>query len=91
MDVKFVSYDGKYPCLCCGTLVLLVNEEKFVFKKYSLVSGGYVSFDENWIECIEEGPWSIDEWPKAFPAEAKGKALKVVNENVPWGCCGGCI
>ena len=25
--VKFVSYDGEYPCLCSGTLILNIDGE----------------------------------------------------------------
>lgn len=44
--VKFVSYDGKYPNLCSGTLVLEVDGEKREIP-YALCSGGSAYFDEN--------------------------------------------
>ena len=29
--------------------------------------------------------------PKDFPEEYKEKLLEVINEELPWSCCGGCI
>lgn len=86
--VEFVSYDGRYPNLCSGTLVLRIDGEDVVFED-SLASGGYVSFDEDWDEYIDYGPWIVN-----VPGEYKSIADKIsecVNENVEWGCCGGCI
>jgi hypothetical protein len=89
--VKFVSYDGSYPNLCSGTLKLLVGEKIYTFESHALSSGGGVSFDENWSENVTDGPWEINTWPEGFPEELKTEALGVVNENVSWGCCGGCV
>lgn len=38
--VKFVSYDGEYPNLCSGTLVLNVDGKDVTFPKYCLSSCG---------------------------------------------------
>ncbi len=91
MTVKFISYDGSYPNLCAGTLVLEVDGKTFTFPNHALCSGGYVSFDKDWNEDVGEGEWNIHKWPDDFPAEAKGEALDVVNSNVRHGCCGGCV
>lgn len=29
--VKFISYDGTYPCLCMGTLILEIDGERHTF------------------------------------------------------------
>lgn len=114
--IEFVSYDGEYPNLCSGTLVIRLKEyvedfscdeaedfdssveEKHVeFKEYHLDnilhSGGSCGFTNDYSEdyCIQ-GPWDIDEYDlpdelKPFKEEVK----KIVNENVPLGCCGGCL
>jgi hypothetical protein len=89
MTVKFVSYDGKWPCLCHGTLVLDVDGKEFKFFD-GLSSGGYVSWRSN---KIVKGEWYLTklQWPEDFPKEAKDEAIDVINANVPKGCCGGCI
>lgn len=89
--VEFVSYDGEYPNLCSGTLVLKVDGRLFTFPKYALSSGGRVWFSADWDEHVEDGPWGIHDWPLGFPEWAKPEALRVLNDNVRWGCCGGCI
>jgi len=89
--ILFVSYDGGYPNLCSGTLVLFVLGKKVVFPDYCLHSGGSVSFDKDWNEHVSSGEWSITEWPDNFPEDFKEEAVRVVNDNVPSGCCGGCV
>lgn len=85
--VKFISYDGSYPCLCSGTLTLEIDG--VVRTDFQLYSGGKVWFDDNWREHVEDGPWSI-EVPDDL-LHLKNEIEKVVNSNVPWGCCGGCV
>ena len=59
--VKFVSYDGKYPNLCTGTLVLNIDGTDYSFGFTTVPgmskcdfpmfwhSGGSVSFDNDWV------------------------------------------
>lgn len=91
--VKFTSYDGTYPNLCSGTLVISIDDVQFKFKQGALRSGGSVSFDENWSENVSSGPWTISEWPKGIPKDKKLRdaIIKLVNDNILWGCCGGCV
>jgi len=91
MTVNFVSYDGKYPNLCSGNLILEVDGKLFKFERHSLCSGGSVTFNDNWEERVSSGPYTVDEFPEGFPEEAKAEALEVINNNVPHGCCGGCV
>lgn len=90
--VEFISYDGKWPNLCRGTLKIKVNGI-FYSLKYAMCSGGSVWFDKDWCDHVESGPWTIDidekEYPELIPYVEE--ITKVVNENVPQGCCGGCI
>lgn len=89
--LKFVSYDGSYPNLCSGNLVMELDGKEVRFPKYCLGSGGSVWFDEDWDEHVETGEWTISEYPDGFPAELKDYATQLVNDNVEHGCCGGCI
>lgn len=89
--LEFVSYDGGYPNLCSGVLVLRLDGNLIRFKSHALSSGGSVWFDEHWSEHVEDGPWSISKFPTNFPEELKAEAVRLVNENVRCGCCGGCV
>ncbi len=91
MALEFVSYDGRYPNLCSGTLVLRLDGKDIQFPPYCLNSGGCVSFDDNWAEEVTDGPWSISDYPPNFPDNLKKEAEDLVNENVEYGCCGGCV
>lgn len=104
-DIKFVSYTGHYPNLCCGVLTLLIDGKEVKFghkienfdwrtRKYNdnnyskfWHSGGYIES-----ECyIHTGEWMID--VKELPEQYRKYAAeidKIFNENVPYGCCGGC-
>ena len=86
--VEFVSYDGKWHSLCCGTLVLRIDGVEVKFSN-AMTSGGKVWFDENWCEHVDYGMWNVD-----VPIEYLhfvDEIEKCVNENVPRGCCGGCV
>ena len=86
--VKFISYSGEYPCLCRGTLVLEVDGKKREIP-YALYSGGSIEFDENDKLVVETGPWSVDLPEDLEPYQKEIEQL--VNDNVPYGCCGGCL
>ena len=90
-EVKFVSYDGHYPCLCSGTLILQINGKKIKFPSYCMISGGGSGWDSNGTEYVESGDWSInfDEIPEL--EKYKKEILECINANVPHGCCGGFI
>ena len=86
--VKFISYDGSYPNLCSGNLVVEVNGKRHNIDN-ALCSGGSISFDDDWNEDITSGEWSVH-----IPDELKEfetEITEVVNENVQQGCCGGCV
>ena len=86
-EVKFVSYDGGYPNLCSGALVLSLAGKDVEFPNYCMSSGGTVIRTEDGDMDITEGPWEIIDWPE----ERKQIAESVVNSNVVQGCWGGCI
>lgn len=87
--VEFVSYDGSFPNLCSGTLVLRIDGIERTMPPHCLNSGGSVSFDDNWGEHVESGRWSVD-----VPEELVQHEQEIedcVNRHVPFGCCGGCV
>ena len=87
--VKFISYDGSYPNLCSGDLVIEVNGKKYELTDHPLSSGGSVSFTEDWDEIVTDGEWNVN-----VPDELKEyeeEITDVVNSHVPYGCCGGCV
>ena len=90
--VEFVSYDGKWPCLCFGTLIIKVDGKTYSFE-HAMISGGGIfgGPSTDWDMWAEYGDWKIDlrEHPELEPY--KEEIEKVVNENVEQGCCGGCI
>lgn len=96
--VEFVSYDGSYPNLCGGLLILKVNGKEYQFHPYKRCqdaqihrefwqSGGGFDLDYR----PYRGEWIID--IDKLPEELKPYAYdidRIFNENVKFGCCGGC-
>ena len=86
--IKFISYDGRYPNLCSGRLTIEING-KMYSDGFELRSGGGVTFDEDWSEIVTDGEWSVSVPPEL--EKYKEQITDIVNENVPQGCCGGCV
>lgn len=86
-----VYYNGKYPCLCFGSLGVKIGQKFWDFGAHALSSGGSVWFDKGWSEHVEEGDWSISEWPEDFPEDMKQAVTDAVNDQIEHGCCGGCV
>ena len=86
-----ISYDGSFPNLCSGQLVVYLGTQEWKFPSFCLRSRGSISFDSDWNEEITQGEWSVSEWPEGFPEDAKEMVLKKINEEIPFGCCGGCV
>ena len=91
--MKFISYDGEYPNLCSGTMIVeKKNGTKLKIK--GLRSCGCAGFNNADLEeYIEKGAWSIDkdqEWGTLSKKELK-KITELANDNIECGCCGGCI
>lgn len=101
--VKFIFYDGKWPNLCRGTLILEIDGERVIFGYHHLGE----KFNDNDMYCpfwysrgginpnyegTYSGEWEIDakELPEQYRKYAE-EIDRVFNENVEWGCCGGCI
>lgn len=94
-NVEFISYTGGYPNLCIGKLTLKINGEIHTFgyedamHRQFWYSGGRCDFETGDTITRE---WEID--CNKLPEELKPLASEideVFNDNVPFGCCGGCI
>jgi len=86
-----IEYDGEYPNLCRGKLIVIVDETTWEFERGALESGGSVTFDSRWNETVDKGKWIVNEWPLNFPDEFKCDVEQKINDVIPWGCCGGCV
>ena len=98
-----IKYTVRYPNRCAGQLTIVIDGEEWVFPPFPLASGGYVDFDsvankpfsevtpEEIEDVVHYGPWEIKFWPPGFPEEMKPIVEDMVNKQIPWGCCGGCL
>ena len=106
MQIKFISYDGEYPNLCSGRLIVEIDGKKITFEGYCKsnektnhypkfwTSGGSVSFDYDWNECVLCGEWQLEANEKNYPKDISillPFLLELMNDNVSYGCCGGCV
>ena len=90
--IKFISYDGKWPCLCFGTLKIEVDGKEYSLKGILHSGGQILGGPPDWDFEIETGEWSISE--DDLPQEIRKYRKEIedlVNSNVEYGCCGGCI
>ena len=86
-----IEYDGKYPSLCSGSLVVKIDGKRWAFPAYCLISHRDTWLDNYGEEHISRGKWSIEKWPAGFPENLKVIVEQEVNEELPYGCCGGCL
>jgi hypothetical protein len=116
MNIKFISYTGKYPNLCSGVLTVEIDGKEYKFGheigdydwknncfkndnfEQFWVSGGCIRKSKDWGMCAKHAPWKVndywnntDEKHPQWVIDILPKLLEVFNENVPYGCCGGCI
>jgi hypothetical protein len=86
-----IEYNGEYPNLCSGQLIVTIGKKRWKFPSYCLLSGGSVWFDDDWGEHVESGEWSVSEWPDRFPEDRKADVIDAINSSITLGCCGGCV
>lgn len=91
MSVNFIDYDGKYPALCSG--ILIYEHNGIIYNvQYALISGGYCTCNEDGNEQMKENEWKLyrDHFQNLNDDEFS-YLVEQVNENVDYGCCGGCL
>lgn len=94
MIKEIVSYDGGYPMLCGGTLKVILDSGEELEISNPCASGGGICQSEDGDMWPEKGEWKIGyglKSNKILTQEDKQKVVDWFNENVPHGCCGGCI
>ena len=107
MKIEFLSYDGHFPNLCSGELILRIDGKIHSFYYRNALkddrdpefmhsafwsSGGTAYIDDESIEHVDYGPWTFN--VDRLPDFLKPHATEVFDvfsANVPEGCCGGCI
>lgn len=80
-----VTYDGKYPCLCHGTLTIEVDGDLVYMEQYRLSSTGSC----NWREGKTTEGSLIWEDASKFDKDIQEAVEEELNNYRP--CCGGCI
>lgn len=106
MNIKFISYDGRWPNLCSGILKVEIDGIVYTFGDYDnrerdyyfdrfWTSGGKAGIDRNGDDYCIKGRWEIctGSWlklPDNFE-ELSEDLINCFNDNVRQGCCGGCI
>lgn len=88
VDIKFVSYDGAFPNLCRGKLILKINGEIVEFPNCCIETGGAVLEGDNGY-YTDSGPWTVVDIPKGYE-QFSAEITQCVNDNIEQGCCGGC-
>lgn len=105
--VKLISYEGSWPTLCSGILTLEIDGKTYVFgpdyKKPKDVEEYYDTFWHSKASCgfwggdynrphTTKSPWVIEirEMPKEL-VKYSIEISRLLNEKVPWPCCGGCL
>lgn len=88
--VKFVSYSGAFPNLCAGELILNIDGKDVKFPPHSIDPGGYIGGSIPDLYAVS-GDWTINlyDYPELEPMRVEIESC--INENVPHGCCGGCV
>jgi hypothetical protein len=110
--IEFVSYNGKYPNLCSGKLVVKIDGKEVSFGQTTEAwnlpegeklanyprfwcSGGSIRFKMDYSDYrIVHGDWELIGSENDYPPEIwklLPDILRVMNENVESGCCGGCV
>ena len=98
VDLQFISYDGKYPCLCSGMLVFKAmysdgSEKIFewnncIYPDKDIFSSIYDTHD--WTIDLPTDTDFVNQTVMDFTPMVILYLTKIVNENVTLPCCRGC-
>ena len=84
--VRFIDYVGAYPNLCRGESKLWIDGVYITLPKGYLESGGDVDLcDGNIVKASRKVNLPT------FLEPYREEIARCVNNNVEFGCCGGCI
>lgn len=86
-NIEFVGIHEEHWALCSSIIILKINDQEIEFDNI-LSSGGYVSWGDE--DVVEHGPWTINDLPE-YLEKYEEEITKIINKNISWGCCGGCI
>lgn len=89
--VEFISYDGKYPCLCSGTLIIKIDGKIYHLKNVLVSGGAVIGGPPEWDFEVITGNWTVALCDYLELEKYKCEIEQVVNEHVQQGCCGGCV
>lgn len=100
MNIKFIDYSGEYPNLCGGVLILEIDGVLYSFgEDPENRKDPEHEFDRFWrsggnIDCeydVVEDEWELSDDLPQFLQGHEEEIMVVMNKNVPYGCCGGCL
>lgn len=74
--------------MCHGTLIVKIDDTEVEISPWCISSGGCVAYNDGDFD-IEYGAWQVDVPDNLL--EYQKEIERAMNENVPFGCCGGCI
>ena len=90
-----LEVNGKQMSFGSDVLIISEKHDTVNYPRF-WKSGGGVSFDEDWNDFVWQGEWEWDyttneaRLPKEI-IDNKDAIMRVFNDNVPYGCCGGCV
>ena len=87
-----LSYEGPTWCWCRGTLECDIDGKHYRFEPF-WESGGTITCDNEDNYYAIEGDWLLNKnyIPKGITVEMAEAVIDAMNEQIPKGCCGGCI
>ena len=97
-QLRFISYTGEWPNLCSGKLIVEIDGQKVSFGN----DGEYPAFwssggEVEWVRKVEviKAPWELSYYGDSkYPhkiLDLMPDLIKLFNDNVEHGCCGGCL
>lgn len=87
-----LKYSYSSYALCCGNIEVQIIPLNKTYTSIFLCSGGGIICPEGeeWNLQPSSGPWDVT-FCDDFPEEYKDEVVTLINAEIPWGCCGGCI